>query len=340
MWRHRPATVVEAIERKWKAIIGTVDSESGCADGRPLSWTNLGKATELVVVAPDDVCFSTDDLISAILQRHRTGSPQCVPNGRSFDPVSSSVPLPQFVDLGTANGNLLIHAHVAHGVPFSQLVGVSAINERRAEETEAPTLPDSSYRVGLNIDTLGETLEREPATLPRAHWVWSSCTFYHLVDPVGAIQQVYTLLAEPTKGSLSPSVALLTHVPLAACCVDGLSVTSLNNFWRGHGVKAAVAQMALNPDCCAVLLMRFHGDPDTMPMPFEYTGDVRRTVEGTDSCYMYATVRWSHSTLDEAGSGDECLVGLMEHHLNVRTHPLADRMKAQTHTKQRTCAQQ
>ena len=99
---------------------------------------------------------------------------------------------------GTGTGQLLEHLHSSLDLPLSRLLGLSAVDHR-----EGKTLPDSSYRI-TNIDLLAGSLGEAKFDL-----ILSFSTFYHLVDPLGALPAVYSLLA---PGGL----ALLSHVPLEA----------------------------------------------------------------------------------------------------------------------------
>ena len=81
---------------------------------------------------------------------------------------------------GTGTGKLLEHLHSSLKLPFSRLVGVSAVDHRLGN-----TIPDSSYHI-LNLDKLKESsLGKDSYKL-----VLSFATFYHLVDPVGALAEV------------------------------------------------------------------------------------------------------------------------------------------------------
>jgi hypothetical protein len=318
-----------------------------------LRWTNLGKSSETVLLGPEAVAFNSDDVLTAVVL-HSVGSPSTsvaarpTPQGPAHLPASNR----RILDLGTANGDLLLHAHSAHGVPFSHLMGISAVDERSDSVTLSagttagqarpgpadstgtacpPAVPDTSYRTGLNIDTLGELLESEPDAVLPAHFVWSSCTYYHLADPIAAVQQAYSLLAVPAASSDPPSTAILTHVPLSACCADGLDLDALNQYWADNGVAAAAAPMSLNPDCYVVVLLRLPHQTGPLPMPFVYTGSVRRTVEGFAGCYIYATVRWSEAEPAAGGAmrrgvaepppeplGQCGVAGLLDRHLSIR----------------------
>ena len=66
-------------------------------------------------------------------------------------------------------------------LPFSRLAGVSAVDHR----STGSTIPDSSYHI-TNLDKLKESsLGKDSYKL-----VFSFATFYHLVDPVGALPEV------------------------------------------------------------------------------------------------------------------------------------------------------
>ena len=70
----------------------------------------------------------------------------------------------------------------------------------------ASAIPDASYTV-TNIDRMAQQDRLEKDSF---HLVLSFATFYHLVDPVGALPAVYRLLGE---GGL----AVVAHVPMEAC---------------------------------------------------------------------------------------------------------------------------
>ena len=100
-------------------------------------------------------------------------------------------------------------------IPLDRLVGVSAVDHRLG-----PTLPDSSYHI-LNLDKLEESgLEKDSHNL-----ILSFATFYHLVDPVGALVQVhyyhfhrdYLKKLKVYRLLAFGGVAIISHVPLAAC---------------------------------------------------------------------------------------------------------------------------
>ena len=95
---------------------------------------------------------------------------------------------------------MLCHLHSSLDLPLSHLVGLSAVDHR-----QGTTLPDSSYRI-TNIDLLANQSSLGEA---KFDLILSFSTFYHLVDPLGALPAVYSLLA---PGGL----ALLSHVPLEA----------------------------------------------------------------------------------------------------------------------------
>ena len=85
---------------------------------------------------------------------------------------------------GTGTGKLLEHLHSKLKLPFSRLAGVSAVDHRLGS-----TIPDSSYHI-INLDKLKESnLGKDSYKL-----VFSFATFYHLVDPVGALAEVWQYL--------------------------------------------------------------------------------------------------------------------------------------------------
>jgi SAM-dependent methyltransferase len=64
-------------------------------------------------------------------------------------------PRVRVLDLGCGDGAFLAHAHASLGLPWSQLVGIAAEDERtRHAGTGLPIVPDGSFAL-LNVETLG-----------------------------------------------------------------------------------------------------------------------------------------------------------------------------------------
>ncbi|EGD82939.1 hypothetical protein PTSG_03572 [Salpingoeca rosetta] len=192
---------------------------------------------------------------------------------------------PRLLDLGTGTASLLAHLHTSLGWPFDRMLGISAVDERSPSTT--PAVPDSSYCVA-NIDNLSSLAEEPQRDLTGAFDViWSSHTFYHLVDPIAAVCAVYDLLAPG-------GMAFLRHVPIAG---TGLSREQLRSYLRQHHFRACVAPMPDSPGNDMVLLRKptqadlqvtvLPPPPPALSPPFTYTGTVQRS--GT---YQYALLQW------------------------------------------------
>eukprot|EP00467_Chlorarachnion_reptans_P024236 CAMPEP_0114538408 /NCGR_PEP_ID=MMETSP0109-20121206/30124_1 /TAXON_ID=29199 /ORGANISM="Chlorarachnion reptans, Strain CCCM449" /LENGTH=315 /DNA_ID=CAMNT_0001722419 /DNA_START=169 /DNA_END=1117 /DNA_ORIENTATION=- len=134
------------------------------------------------------------------------------------------------------SGRVLCQLHRKFGFAYSQLLGVSAL-DHRSHCDENDELPGTSYMVA-NIDTLlckdkldgqdgkkeinDKCIENKCGITPKSKFalVWSRHTFYHLVDPVAAVEMAMNL-------TCPGGCALLFHVPIRA---QGLDPKLLKDF--------------------------------------------------------------------------------------------------------------
>lgn len=258
----RPLNVETVLEEKFKKL-----------QSEKTEWVNMGSATHQVRIGLEEV-VDTDTLVLRFLPEDR--------------------PATRLLDLGTGTGKLLEHLHGNLRLPFSRLVGVSAVDHR----STGSTIPDSSYHI-TNLDKLNESsLGKDSYKL-----VFSFATFYHLVDPVGALPEVYSLLAE---GGL----AIISHVPLAAAfqAADSQSHLKWNSWMAEAGFSVVFLRMMESPGNFLVVMRRTKRE---LNLPCSYTGRVI-SAAGT---YQHATLTW-HPTM----SGD----ALAEKHWVERAKNLLD----------------
>lgn len=121
------------------------------------------------------------------------------------------------LDLGCGDGAFLVDAHDRLGLPWAQLLGVSAEDERgRRAGGRAPALPDCSFTLA-NI----ETLAAPPGGGAPFDLVVSFSTFWHLADPLGSLQRAHDSLAAPAGLLLVHGLPLSHLAPPGSGCGDG-----------------------------------------------------------------------------------------------------------------------
>ena len=227
----RPRAVQDHVDAKWDALSQTAAERSAA-----VPWVHMGECPSAQILLSARGEHATVRQIFERVLRHGGGGggPHAEPPAA---PRQQRRP-PQLLDLGTARGTLLEFAHASGpaeglGMPWADIVGLSALDHRPPGGSHV--IPDESYRL-LNIDCLrehaGALLRRgggggevgrggggvqrasqpsqppQPPPLP-FRLIWSSATFYHLVDPVGALPAVFGLLER------DGGVAIIRHVPLA-----------------------------------------------------------------------------------------------------------------------------
>ena len=275
--RSRPAAVEQAVHEKYATLAGASDSSRVLG-----SWVNNGEELTTRMVVSMDGSTTT---LAALIAASGSGG------GR-------------ILDLGTADGRLLRAAHATLGLAHDRIVGVSALDQRH-QAADRTSLPDSSYLI-MNLDLLHEATH--PSLVEPFSLVYSSATFYHLVDPLGALAAAYDRLA--VDGLL-----LIRHVPLAAQLgLPGTSPLSeacagLSAFWRAAGHDCAISEMGEKPGLCLVAVRRGKDSPSALRLPYEYTGAVVSIGAGTG--WRYARLREDAelasaadaptSTLDDVG---------------------------------------
>ena len=160
----RPRSVEKVVDEKFKKL-----------QEKKTEWVNMGSDVHQVRIGLDHV-VDTDNLAARLLPLDDQTA--CLLDLGAL--LRKLFPNHESLFSGTANGKLLEHLHSELKIPFNRLVGVSAVDHRLGA-----TIPDSSYHI-LNIDKLKESnLGKDSYKL-----VLSFATFYHLVDPVGALVEV------------------------------------------------------------------------------------------------------------------------------------------------------
>ena len=247
---------------------------------KPIPWVNMGKSEHKIFIGGEHFTTTTAIVTNFLKQ---FGSEN------------------KLLDLGTANGDLLIHIQKNHGVPWSQLMGVSAVDHRASSST----IPDSSYRL-LNIDQLDKHL----VSLGCCSYgvIFSFATFYHLVDPWYALKAVFKLLA---PGGL----AVIAHLPLEGCTqsADQNSYLSWNTQLADSGQGLVLLRMLDSPGNYLAVMRRT--EDENLLLPLSYTGD----IVSVSSTYTYAMVTWLHTNQDNMSnkSGSEHWISTVKSMLEV-----------------------
>lgn len=92
----------------------------------------------------------------------------------------------RILDLGTANGQLLIHLQRKFNLNWSQLLGISAQDYRKFNRIE---VPNKSY-LCYNIEDLYQIKD----SLSLFSLILSEMTWFYLADPLGSLEIAYNLL--------------------------------------------------------------------------------------------------------------------------------------------------
>ena len=94
LWKTRPSAVTEAVASKFSSL-SAVTRES-----EPI-WSNMGHTNVKIFYSPSGAYLNLDDLLEQFVAESR---------GR-------------LLDLGTAQGSLLLHAHKKYSIPWHSLLG-------------------------------------------------------------------------------------------------------------------------------------------------------------------------------------------------------------------------
>lgn len=303
----RPEQVVAQIGAKFAAVR---DREN--ASSRP--WVNMGHESidSVTLVLNHDGDYVTARQIFD-RQLHYAGRDR-------LREASCGQPSPRVLELGAAEGSLLRAVWEHFHVPWASIIGVSATDCRRcgvAEGVSPDEIPDKSYRL-LNIDHLHEhatalqcggdqddTIGTDigSASLggggPAEHkedgfrLIWSMATFYHLVDPIGTLETVYSMLRPGPMQS--DGLAVICHLPLHLQLgeASAVPVEQMLQAWLqllGHSVCIWPA-LDKGGAFSNFAVVRTIGAPPTLELPFEYTGDMIEVGGGADG-YKYARMAW------------------------------------------------
>jgi len=253
----RPSSVSDAIEFKYEKVKG-------------LNWANTGH--EEIQIRFQDCKLNSDQII----QQYWTEQKES--NDESHF----------LLDLGTGNGNFIHHVHKKHNIPYSKLVGVSAVDSRpnrRFLFGKTSFVPDKSYHVG-NI----ETMEENPFFNNRKfQMIFSEHTFYHLVDPLGTLQTVYSLLKHG-------GIGIIRHVPLDSLIETKAETAAASILQRQldlDGYSTFIFKMLDSPGNYGIIIKKGEESPLELILPIQYTGKI-----ADFGGYLYAVVEFCEVTLN------------------------------------------
>lgn len=164
------------------------------------------------------------------------------------------------LDLGTGDGHLLLSLHERFGIPWANLVGVSAEDMRGQKELEGLKEPldlrewpeaSGSYIV-WNIEDLDRCPDLRGRTFDLiVSWV----TFCWLTDPIGDLELVHDVFLAP--GGLLVCGGLQLQVAGVPPIEDRVYLTDLQRRLRAEGHLVDVLQDSMN----AVYCWWFHRKP-------------------------------------------------------------------------------
>ncbi|CAF1293788.1 unnamed protein product [Didymodactylos carnosus] len=199
-------------------------------------WTNMGKNNEMIFLNKEGAYIETNDLI--------------------FKFMDDNIEHRHFLDLGTGNAELLLHVNKLLNIPFDCIFGISAVDHRPVDSL----IPNTSYFI-TNIDNLNEWSNK--ITTFRYSLIVSSSTFYHLVDPLTALETVYDLLE-------INGLAIIRHIPLS---ILRINAQHLELLLRRQGHTVCVIEMMNSSGNYLLATVRRVEIPELI-LPFQYTGDI------------------------------------------------------------------
>ncbi|CAF1447544.1 unnamed protein product, partial [Didymodactylos carnosus] len=199
-------------------------------------WTNMGKNNEKIFLNKEGNYIETNDLI--------------------FKFMNDDTEHKHFLDLGTGNGELLVHVNKLLNIPFDCIFGISAVDHRPVDSI----IPNTSYLI-MNVDNLNEWSNK--ITTLKYSLIVSSSTFYHLVDPLTVLETVYDLLE-------INGLAIIRHIPLS---ILRINARHLEFLLQKEGHTVCVIEMMNSPGNYLFAIAK-RAEIPTLILPFEYTGGI------------------------------------------------------------------
>jgi SAM-dependent methyltransferase len=120
------------------------------------------------------------------------------------------------LDVGCGDGAFLAHAHAALALPWPQLLGVAAEDERARAADGAPRVPDGSFAV-VNVEAAGALR----GLARRFDFIVSWSTAWHLVDPLACVRALAAECAAPRALTLLHGLPLSHVAPEDAGAAGG-----------------------------------------------------------------------------------------------------------------------
>eukprot|EP01147_Barroeca_monosierra_P000899 gene899-4162_t len=258
--KNRPSQVQEACTNKFEACQANAMSKAS-------GWVFTGETSGRIYLDMQGRYIPTDDVFHRILSQWQL---------RHVNTAATEPSFPRFLDLGTGDGSLLMHLHQKFTWPYDRMLGISAVDERSMGNSTL-SVPDTSYLTG-NIDEL-HVLISEACTnnanpeegIGKFDLIWSSHTFYHLVDPIGAVCTTCNLLD-------LGGIAILRNVPTS---LTGINSNEFQEYMTDSGLLVCISPMPDSPGNDMVLLQHplsehSHSQLAITP-PIKYTGEIRES---------------------------------------------------------------
>lgn len=193
----------------------------------------------------------------------------------------------RILDIGCGEGAFLAYAAEQLRIPWSYLLGLSAEDGRlRRGEDRQPIIPDSSFSI-LNVED--EKLVRDHIVPRQFDVVVSFSTFWHLVDPLGAIVLAHDLLLEPGGTLLVHGVPLSHLSGEMGSPTEDLECAAVLQAWlrrQGYRVLLLVQHESVEPAWIRRLTVTWiqvkaSGEPLTrLRLPVHYSVEGTRSIHG------------------------------------------------------------